>query len=134
RVALKRSGEERFARQEEDRELRRMRELRGVVLRGKLLDVGAYLTGMAIQMLLAQLIVVRLQGIEIRIHWRLGIDDEGLATGEVHHEVGPQALAFIVRRRVLDFEIAMLLHAGHLDDPPQLDLPPLAATGGLAQR
>ena len=132
-VALEGGGEERFAGQEEHGELRRLGELRGVVLRGKLLDVRADLAGVAVQRFLADGVVGGFERVEVAVHRRLGIDDDGLAAGQADDEVGAEFFAFVGGGAVLGFEIAVFLHAGEFDHAAELHFAPLAAAGGLAE-
>jgi hypothetical protein len=133
-IALQRGGEERFAGQEQHGELRRVGELRGVVLRGKLLDVGAHLAGVAVQRLLADLVVGGFERVEVAVHRRFGIDDDGFPAGQPDDEVGRSRLPSSWWNAVLGFEIAVFLHAGEFDHAAELHLAPLAAAGRLAQR
>ena len=132
-IALERGGEERFAGQEKHGELRRLGELRGVVFRGKLLDVGADLAGVALQGLLADGVVGGFERVEVAVHRRFGIDDDGFPAGQADDEVGAEFFAFVGGGAVLGFEIAMFLHAGEFDDAAELHFAPLAAAGRLAQ-
>ena len=70
--------------------------------------------------------VVGLRGVEEGRQRHLGVDDDLLAAGDVDHEVGPLD-AVAGDRADLGVEVAVLEHAGQLDDPPQLHLAPRAA-------
>ena len=132
-IGMEGGGEEGFAGQEKDGELRGVLELVGVFLGRKLLDVGADLLGVLGEETLALHILDRFEGVEVGIHWRLGIDDDGFPTGKFHDKIGAEALALIGSGTCLERKIAMLLHSGELDNPAELHLAPLAASSRLAE-
>ncbi len=72
------------------------------------------------------LVVVALERLEVRLAGALRIDDDGLRARQLHDEIGAQA-AVVGPDVVLRLEIAVLEHAGHLDDAAELDLAPAAA-------
>ena len=80
RLLIERRRQKLVARNEQDHELRCGRELRGVVLGRKLLDVGADLAGVAMQGFLAGGVVGRFERIEVGIHRGFGIDDNAFPT------------------------------------------------------
>jgi hypothetical protein len=63
----------------------------------------------------------------------LGVDDHELAARQAHENVWTQA-AVVGVHRGLGSEVAVLDHAGHLDDVAQLDLAPRAAGRRASQR
>ena len=77
--------------------------------------------------------VARLRRFEIRVERRLDVDDEIARFGQVDHHVGPNGAGFR-RLMALGHEVAMLDHAGELDEAAQRDLAPLAAHLRPAQR
>ena len=68
-----------------------------------------------------------------RVERDLGVDDHLAAAGHVHDHVGTQA-TLVGRGRHLLVEVAVLEHAGHLDHPAQLHLPPAAPRLRRAER
>ena len=64
----------------------------------------------------------------------LRVDDDALAAGELHDEIGPEQAALVVAAALLRAEVAVVEHAGELDDALQLHLAPAAADVGGAQR
>ncbi len=93
----------------------------------------ADLLGVLREKAVALQIVLRLQGVEICVHGGFGIHDNRFSSWKSNDEIRAQALALVRGGGCLEGEIAMLLHAGELDHPAELHLPPLAAAGGLAQ-
>ena len=77
--------------------------------------------------------VARLGRLEIRVERRLDVDDEIARLGQVDDHVGPNGAVFR-RLMALGHEVAVLDHAGELDEAAQRDLAPLAAHLGPAQR
>ena len=77
--------------------------------------------------------VAGLDGFEIRIERRLHVHDEIARLGHVHDHVRPQRAVFAEEVQLLG-EVAVLGHAGELDDPPQRHLAPAAAHFRPAQR
>ena len=70
--------------------------------------------------------------VEKRLEWRLGVDDDGVAAGQADDEIRPQPPGVGQRRRLL-LEVAVLEHAGQLDDAAKLDLAPATAHPGRAE-
>ena len=75
----------------------------------------------------------RLLGGEEGVERDLGVHDHQLAARQAHEDVGTQAPVVGVHRGP-GGEVAVLDHAGHLDDVAQLDLAPCAAGRGASQR
>ena len=80
------------------------------------------------------LVVGRLDRVEVRRQRDLGVDDDLGAVGQVHDEVGALQRVVVDAQRQLLVEVAVLGHAGHLDDLAQLQLAPSTARLGAAQR
>ena len=79
--------------------------------------------------------VGRLERLEVRVERRLGVDDDVLAAGQVDDDVGPHAAVAVgAGERLLLVEVAVLDHAGELDDALELQLAPAAADAGALQR
>lgn len=132
-VALEGGGEEGFAGEEEDGELWGLGELGGVVFGGELLDVGADLAGVTDEGFVAGGVFGGFEGVEVAVHRGFGVDDDGFSAGEAYDEVWAEFFAFVGGGGVLDFEVAMFLHAGEFDDAAELHFAPLSAAGGLAE-
>ena len=76
----------------------------------------------------------QLSGVEVALDRHLRVDDDALAAGELHDQVGAQQAALVVAAALLGAEVAVVEHAGELDDALQLHLAPAAADVGGAQR
>ena len=74
-------------------------------------------------------LVVRFVRVEERLERHLGVDHDLPGAGEGHDHVGPELSVGTVGGDLL-FEVAVLDHAGHLDDTPQLHLAPTTTRGG----
>ena len=111
---------------EQHDELRRRLERPPVLLRGQPLHVLAQVARVGVHPGLDQVGVAGLGGVEVGGERDLRVDDHLLAAGEPHDEVGPQGPVVAGHRRLLG-EVAVLDHAGQLDDPPELHLAPPAA-------
>ena len=94
--------------------------------------MDADLPGVVLELCRPRRLVGRLQGLEIGLERRLGVDDDVLPVGKPDDHVGPQTAVFGRCRLLLD-EVAVLDHPGHLHDPLELDLAPAAADGGRAE-
>lgn len=132
-IGMEGGGKEGFTGEEEDGELRAVLELFGVFFRRKLLDVGADLGSVLGEKTLALGVVSGFEGVEVGIHGRLGIDDDGFSAGEFHDEIGAEAFSLIGGGGGLEGKIAVLLHSGELDDSAKLHFPPMTAADGLAE-
>ena len=126
RVVLQRRPEEHVAGHEQHDELRRRLERAPVVLGGQPVDVGAQVPRMRLHPLGRDVVVLALDGLQVGGERDLGVDDDLLAAGEAHDQVGAEHAVAVVTRRLLG-EVAVLDHAGHLDHPAQLHLAPPAA-------
>ena len=125
-ILLQCGTEEGLARQEQDGEFRRRPKLIPVCLCPECLDMVADLLGMAPQAGGSAVFIGHLQGFQISLERRLGIDDDILASRQPDDHVGPQATIFRRGRFLLD-KIAVFDHSRHLHDPLKLDLAPAAA-------
>ena len=71
---------------------------------------------------------------QIRVDRHFRVDDDARVAGELDDEVRRLAAAVLGRDgRLLD-EVALLEHAGQLDDAPELEFAPFAAHVGRTQR
>ncbi len=123
-----------LARHEHHDELRRRVEAPPVGLGAQRVDVGADLPGVGGRALAPGRVVAGLGGLEVRRERDLRVDDDLLAACEVHHEVRAQRPLVVGAPRVgLPGEVAVLDHAGQVDDPLELQLAPPAAHVGRAQ-
>ena len=71
--------------------------------------------------------------VEIRLERHLRVDDDGAAARQADDEIRTLPAELREERRLF-VEVAVLEHAGHLDDAPQLDFAPAAAHRGRPQR
>jgi len=126
RILLEGGAHVRLAGDEEHDELGRVLELRPVALRRQLGDVLAHLAGVVAQPREPLVVVPRPERLEVRLPGELRVDDDALATGERHDEVGAQP-PVLEGDVLLRLEVAVLDHAGHLDHAPKLDLAPAPA-------
>ena len=78
-------------------------------------------------------VVGRLERVEIRGERRLRVDDDVLPAGDAHDEIGAQS-AVVGRHGRLRDVVAVLDHAGVLDDVAQLRLAPAPADVRRAER
>ena len=128
RILFERGAEKHLARQEHHDEVGARMDVRGVALGRELGHVRADLPRVFAEERLAAGFVWRLERLQIRIERRLRVDDDVLAAGQPDDDVGPHAaVAVAVGDRELLFEVAVLDHAGQLDDALQLQLAPAAA-------
>jgi hypothetical protein len=81
----------------------------------------------------ADAVVGRFHGFEIRLQRRLRVDNDAAVVRQAHDHVRPHPAILAVDRLLLH-EVAILEHAGHLDDTLELDLAPAAAHLRRAQR
>src|SRR5262249_3885810 len=88
---------------------------------------------MATQCLRPLLLARRLECSEVRLQRRLGVNDEIARIGHVHHQVRAQRALLTDHLQLLG-EVAMLGEPGELDEPPQRELAPAAATLGPPKR
>ena len=134
---LRRQGrpEHRVARHEADDHLGALAERRPVLLGGQRGHVPAQPGGVVDEQCRALVVgeVLGL-GVEERVHRRLGVDDQDLAAGQPHDDVGSDAAVVGTDRGDLLVEVAARQHPGRLQDPPQLHLAPGAADGRRPQR
>ena len=77
--------------------------------------------------------VTGFESVEEGLQWRLGVDDNILAAGQLHHQIGTQPSGFCGHRLLLG-EIAIGEHAGDLDHAAQLNLAPASAHVRSSQR
>ena len=113
-VLLERGAQERLARHEGHDELGRLLELLPIGLVGQQVNVRPDLTGVVCQMGPPRSFLRSVIGIEERLKRDLGVDNDELRAGKVHHHVGP--LAPILRGGGnLLLEVAVLQHPRHLD-------------------
>ncbi len=124
RIVIERCAEEGLVSEEHDDELRRRLELLPVPLLTELRHVLADETRVALEVRAPRRVVVRLDRVEVRLEGRLGVDDEALPAGKLHHEIGSQQPAFAVTLARLLREVAVGQHPGKLDDPLELHLAP----------
>jgi hypothetical protein len=71
-------------------------------------------------------VVLGFDGVEVGGQRRLGVDDHTLATGQPHHQVGPEAAVLRGQGDLLE-KVGVLDHPRQLDDLAQLDFSPVAA-------
>ena len=126
RIALARSAEECFTGKEEHHEVGRLGELVRVVLRRKRFNVGTHLTRVLVEERAALHVVGGFHGVEVRGERSLGVDHDGLPSGQVYQHIRSQSAPRVVHRLLFD-KIAVLQHASQLDHAPELHLTPLAA-------
>ena len=115
---------------EHDDELGRVVELAPVALLSELGDVVAQLPRVAGEMRPLQLGVVAVDRVEVCLDRHLRVDDDRLAAGELDDEIGPEERALVIACRFLCPEVAVVEHAGELDDAPELHLPHCPRTFG----
>ena len=118
---------------EHDDDVRRRVELTPVALRRELPDVLADLARVVGEPQLPLRLVGRLERVEVGDERRLRIDDDVLTARNADDEVGPQR-AVVRRRRHLRHVVAVLDHAGVLDDVAELRLAPTPAHVRRAKR
>ncbi len=88
---------------------------------------------MSPERLLALLVRGRLEGGEIRVEWRLGVDHQVACIGHVYDQIRTQR-AFLADHLQLLGEVAVLAEAGELHQAAQCQLAPTAAHLRAAQR
>src|SRR5439155_23893136 len=81
---------------------------------------------MIVEARLADVVVLGLERLEIRLERRLRVDDDVLAAREPDDQVRATGAPVVTDRRLLR-EIAIREHARGLDDAPELHLSPAAA-------
>ncbi len=133
RVGVQRGGEDGVAGDEADHHLGGGGERLPVRAAGEHVDVPSQGLGVLGEQPRALLVVVS-AGLQERRQRCLRVDDEVLAAGQVHDEVGPQHRAVSGRGARLLGEVDPREHAGVLDHPPQLRLAPRATGVGRPQR
>ena len=119
-----------FSGQEQNHKLRRVGELRPVSLLGQGLDMVLHMLGETLQMNSGMFVVCGIGHIEQGRQRRLGVDHQRLATWQTHHHVRPFTTAL---GAFLLVKIAMRLHPGQFDHPPQLHLAPATTPFRSAQ-
>jgi len=96
----------------------------GIALRSQLRQVNPHLTGVINEKRQPGRLVRRFEGFQIRIERRLCVDDHVLAAGQVHDDIRTQTTVGVgCGDRALLVEIAVVDHAGKLDDPFVDELP-----------
>jgi hypothetical protein len=140
-IALESGREEGLAGQEEHDELGGARELRPVAAARELFEVAADVARVLGELGVALGVARRLRRGEIGRERRLRVDREAAIPGQAHDQVGASAAAAIaraaaraVREGRLEVEVAVLEHAGELDDAAQLQLAPATAGVRRAER
>ena len=123
---LQRRAEQRLAGHEHDHEVGRRLEVLPVGLVPELDDVIAHLARVMAQLAVALRLVLGLHRVQERRRRDLGVDDDVLAAGQADDHVRRETAAVAVDR-FFQVEVAVFEHAGRFDDPPQLQLAPLAA-------
>ena len=131
-VVLQRGTEEGLTRQEEHDEVGRLGHVFPVALPAELGDVRTHLRRVVAQARVPDVRVGGLDRIEVRHQRRLRVHDHAPAAGQRDDQVGAEHRG-IRGNRLLDFEVAVLFHAGQFDDAPQLDFAPSATHLGRAQ-
>ena len=126
RVVLERDRQERVGRHEHDDELRGRGEAIPVRLRREAGHVVTDVAGMGLEPRPLAGLVAGVHRVEVARERDLRIDDHVLAAGEPHHEVGSERAVIGAARRLGDV-VAVLDHAGRLDDPLELLLTPATA-------
>ena len=112
--------------EEHDDEVRRRVELAPVALRRQLPDVLADLPRVICETQLSLRLVGRLERVEVRDERRFRVDHDVLSARYADDEIRPQG-AVLRRRRHLRHVVAVLDHAGVLDDVAELCLAPAPA-------
>ncbi len=134
RILVERGAEEPLVAEEHDHELGRRLELLPVALLPELRHVLADEARMPHEVHAPHVVVLGLDGVEVGLERRLRVDDEVLAAGKLHDEVGSQQSALVVAlARLLD-EVAVGEHPCELDDALELHLAPAAAHVRCAER
>ena len=100
----------------------------------ELRQVRPHLARMLGEQRLSRRLVRRLERLQVRVERRLRVDDHVLAAGQTHDDVGPHADRIVAADRLLLLEIAVLDHAGELDDALELELAPAAADARTFER
>ena len=117
-----------------DDEIGSVGELAPVGLPRQLAHALSYLARVLGEVPLARGGVHGLHGLEVGAQRDLGVHHDRLAAGEAHQQVGARALPVLRLHRGLQVEVAVLAHAGQLDHPLEVDLPPAAAAVRGPQR
>jgi len=94
--------------------------------------VIAHLARMIEETLLAQHVIFSFGRLEVSRERCLRVDHDVAAARQAHHHIGPQPTLLALHARLL-YEIAVLEHPGHLNDPAQLELAPPPPCRRLAQ-
>src|SRR5215470_6467738 len=133
-IVLERGAEEHLARKKHHNEIGTGLYVRGVALRGKLRHMRAYLPRVLAEQRLPARLVGRFERFQVRVERRLR-DDDVLTAWQTDDDVRPHpAIAIAVGDRMLLDEVAMLHHAGQLDDAFELQLAPSATDAGTFER
>ncbi len=126
RVGLQGRAEQGLPRQEQHDELRRGRQGAPVGLVGEPVDVRPQVARVRGGALGPLPVVDGLDRLQVGREGHLGVDDDGAAADQPHHEVGAQRSPGARHGRLL-LEVAAVEHAGVLADAAQLQLAPAAA-------
>ena len=114
---IERRAQELVAGNEQDDELGTFVELLPVGFAGQHANVVADIPRMPLQAELALVVVLRFDGLEVGVQRRLDVDNELPLIRHSHDQVGPEHAVLAARMDLL-LEVAMLDHAGQLDEPP----------------
>ena len=133
RILLEGGAEKGLTRQEHDDKLGRSLELLPVGLRAEASHVVPHLARMVGQAQAPDLIVGRLNRLQVGLQGRFCIHHHPLAAGKFHDEVRPQPAIARMQRFLLG-KIAVGKHARDLDHAPQLNLSPASADRRRPQR
>ncbi len=132
-IHVERGAQELVAGNEQHHEVGRARKLAPVGFGGELsnalLDVGR----VALQMARAGGLVGGVDSAQVGVERCLDVDDDLASGRQVHDHIRPQPAFGSARLRLLE-KVAVLDHAGQLDEAPQRQLAPLTAHLGPAQR
>ena len=110
---------------EQDHELRAALDSAPISFAGKLANSACHDRPMVLEGRAPLCIIGCFGCFEIRVEWRLDVDDEVALFRQANDHVGPDGAGFR-RLMALSHEIAVLDHARELDEPAQRDLTPLA--------
>ena len=133
RILLERGAEEHFAREKHDDEIGTGMDVRGIALRCELNEVRPHLPRVFDEEQLPGSLVRRLERFQVRIERGLRVHDHEFPARQPDDDVRPHA-PVLGGERLLLFEVAVLDHAGELDDALQLELAPSPANAGTFER
>ena len=125
RVVLQCRAEIALTRQEHEDELRRRLKLRPVAAAPQLDHVGLHLAGMLLQPRQPLVVSGRLDRLPVGDIRHLRVHDDASPARQIDHHVRHQPALGGLRGRLLR-EVTVVEHAGQLDHPSQLYLPPSA--------